>query len=44
MSLNVGRAKLTGASKQLMLRWEKARLSWDDDRARQLQEEFLEPL
>jgi hypothetical protein len=44
MSLSVGRAKLTGASKELMLRWDKARMSWNDDRARQLQEEFLEPV
>jgi hypothetical protein len=44
MSIGVGRAKLLGASKDLMLRWEKAKLHWSDDKARELQEEFLEPL
>lgn len=44
MSLGVGRAKLLGATKDLMVRWEKARLSWNDDLARQMQEEVLDPL
>ena len=44
MSVGVGRAKLLGAAKELMLKWEKARLHWNDDKARELQEEFLEPL
>ena len=44
MSIGVGRAKLLGATKELKLRWEKAKVHWSDDKARQLQEEFLEPL
>jgi hypothetical protein len=30
MSLSVGRAKLLSAMKDLKLRWEKAKLNWDD--------------
>ena len=44
MSVGVGRAKLIGATKELMLRWDKARQHWSDDQARTMQDEFLEPL
>lgn len=44
MSLSVGRAKLVGALRDLMLRWEKAKAQWDDPMSRNIEERVLEPL
>lgn len=44
MSLSVGRAKLVGSLKDLMLRWEKTKMSWDDPMSVDLELTVLEPL
>ena len=44
MSLNVGRARLQQALKQLGLRWEKVKLEWNDSKSRELEEQDLLPL
>jgi len=44
MSLSVGRAKLVGALRDLMLRWEKTKMEWDDPMSRHLEASVLEPL
>ncbi len=44
MSLNVGRARLQQAMKQLELRWEKVKQEWDDPKSRELEEQDLNPI
>jgi hypothetical protein len=44
MSLAVGRAKLVGALKDLMTKWEVTRQSWDDPMSRALEDRVLNPL
>jgi len=41
MSLSVAKANLMDAAKTLHLRWAKAREHWDDQAARQFEQEFL---
>lgn len=41
MSLSVAKANLADAIKVLRLRWDKARQTWDDQAARQFEQEFL---
>ena len=44
MSLAVGRSKLVGALKDLMVKWDRTKESWDDPMSRSLQERALNPL
>lgn len=44
MSLGVARAKLIGSLKDLMVKWETVRMSWDDANSRALEEKVLQPL
>jgi len=44
MSLTVGRAKLMQGLKELTVRWEKARASWDDAMAEDIEKTVVEPL
>jgi hypothetical protein len=44
MSLSVGKAKLVGSLKDLMVRWEKAKMNWDDPMSADLEQTVLEPL
>lgn len=44
MSLAVGRAKLVGALKELMVKWDRTKESWDDPMSQALEERVLEPL
>jgi len=44
MSLAVGRSKLMGSLRDLMLRWEKTKMSWDDPMSADVERTILEPL
>jgi hypothetical protein len=44
MSLAGGRGRLQGAIKELKVRWDKTRMSWDDTNSRALEEAVLDPL
>lgn len=44
MSLGVGKAKLVGSLKDLMMRWEKTKAIWDDPMSGDLERTVLEPL
>jgi hypothetical protein len=44
MSLAGGRGRLQGAFKELKVKWEKARMSWDDANSRAMEETVIEPL
>lgn len=44
MSLSIGRAKLTGAHKDLMLRWDATRIHWNDVMSQNLEDYLLAPL
>ena len=44
MGVHEGRGLLSKSIKELMLRWDEARMSWDDVRAREFENSFLEPL
>jgi hypothetical protein len=44
MSLNVGRAQLSGAMKELLQKWDRALALWDDPVSRELHDSFLVPL
>jgi hypothetical protein len=44
MSLSGGRGRLQGAFKELKVKWEKTRMSWDDANSRAMQDTVLEPL
>jgi hypothetical protein len=44
MSVTVGRAKLMGALKDLKLRWDKAKLNWDDPMSADIEKTVIDPL
>jgi hypothetical protein len=44
MSLSTGKSKLGGSLKDLMLRWEKTKMLWDDPMSRELEQNVLEML
>lgn len=44
MSLAVGRAKMVGALKELMVKWDRTKETWDDPMSRTLEERVLLPL
>jgi hypothetical protein len=44
MGIYEGRGQLAKASKELTARWNDARLSWNDARAKEFEEQFLAPL
>lgn len=44
MGIYEGRGQLAKASKDLMLRWNEARMSWHDARSHEMEEKFFEPL
>lgn len=44
MSLSVGKAKLMGSLKDLMVRWEKTTAHWNDPMSADIQQTVLEPL
>lgn len=44
MSLSTGKSKLGGSLKDLMLRWEKTKMIWDDPMSRELEQKVLEML
>jgi hypothetical protein len=44
MSLSIGKAKLLGSLKDLMLRWDRTKASWDDPMSADLEQTVLEPL
>lgn len=44
MSITVGHTQLQDAMKDLVIRWEKTRAKWDDEKSRQIEEEFIQPL
>jgi hypothetical protein len=44
MGIYEGRGQLAKASKELIARWNDARLSWNDARSKEFEEQFLHPL
>jgi hypothetical protein len=44
MSVNVAKAQMMDALKQLRTRWSRIRESWDDETRRRFEAEFIEPL
>ncbi len=44
MSLAVGRAKLVGALKELMVKWDRTKETWDDPMSRAMEDRVLNPL
>lgn len=44
MGVYEGRGQLSKAIKLLELRWQEARMSWDDSAAEHFEKKFLEPL
>ena len=44
MSINVAKANLMDAVKQLRIRWSHISSSWDDVARRQFEKDFLDPL
>jgi hypothetical protein len=44
MNLNVAKAQLMDALKQLRARWSLVRENWDDETQRRFEAEFIEPL
>ena len=44
MSLAGGRGRLHGAFKELKVKWDKTRMSWDDANSRAMEETVLDPL
>lgn len=44
MSLAVGRSKMIGALKELMVKWDRTKENWDDPMSRTLEERVLTPL
>ena len=44
MSLAVGRSKIVGALKELMVKWDRTKENWDDPLSRTLEERVLLPL
>lgn len=44
MSVGVSRAKLLGAMKELVIRWNRTRDVWDDEASDHIQRTVIEPL
>jgi len=44
MSITSSRAKMLGAMKDLMLRWDRCREEWNDEASRNVDERILQPL
>ncbi|MCI0363133.1 MAG: hypothetical protein L0Y44_06020 [Phycisphaerales bacterium] len=44
MSLSVGKSKLVGSYKDLMVRWEKTKAIWDDPMSLDIERTLLEPM
>lgn len=44
MSLNVAKAQLLDAAKQLRSRWARIQQDWDDDTRRRFEAEFVNPI
>jgi hypothetical protein len=44
MNLNVAKAQMMDALKQLRIRWMRIREGWDDETRRRFEAEFIEPL
>jgi hypothetical protein len=44
MSLAVGRSKLVGSLKDLMVKWDRTKEYWDDPMSKALEERVLAPL
>jgi hypothetical protein len=44
VNLNVAKAQMLDALKQLHIRWARVREGWDDDTRRRFEAEFIEPL
>ena len=44
MSISVGNTMLQEATKMLMLHWQRARSEWNDEKARQFEEDYIELL
>ena len=44
MSLSMHKARLTGATRELMLRWETTRESWRDARSLEFEKQYIEEL
>ena len=44
MSLHVGKAKLVGSMKDLLVKWEETKHSWDDPVSRAMENSVIAPL
>jgi hypothetical protein len=44
MSFTVGHTQLQDALKELMIRWERTKQKWDDQKSREFEEEMIAPL
>ena len=44
MSLGSARTRLRGSLKELQIRWDEVRRSWDDVKSRDFEKQFLQPL
>jgi hypothetical protein len=44
MSISVGHTQLQDATKELLIRWERAKQEWTDQKSRELEEDFVAPL
>lgn len=44
MSLSVSKGIIVDGAKQLKIAWTRARRDWDDEMAKEFEQEFLEPL
>ena len=44
MSVTVGRAKLKNGLTELLIKWEETRQIWNDQRSRQFEKQFIDPL
>jgi hypothetical protein len=44
MSISVGNTMLQDATKLLMLHWERCKSEWNDDKAREFEQDYIEML
>jgi hypothetical protein len=44
MSISVGHTQLQDATKELMIRWDRAKQQWNDQKSREIEEDFIAPL
>ena len=44
MSLNAGKSRLAGTTRELLLQWEEAKNHWRDQKADEFEKKFLEEL